>query len=140
MSAKLPPFHLAIVVHELAQAREFYGEVLGCREGRSAERWVDFDFFGHQLVCHCAVAAAGTAHNPVDDDSVPVPHFGVVLSMSDWQKLAERLRSSSQVFMLEPKIRFAGQPGEQGTFFLCDPFGNALEFKGFADPESLFAG
>ncbi|MDG2156009.1 MAG: glyoxalase [Gammaproteobacteria bacterium] len=139
MSYNLPPFHLAIIVHELAQARDFYGEVLGCTEGRSAEHWVDFDFFGHQLVCHSGAIAVDTLLSQVDSDSVPVPHFGVVLSMNDWRKLAERLRLCNQVFVLEPKIRFAGQSGEQGTFFLYDPFGNALEFKGFADPEALFA-
>lgn len=136
MPRPLTPFHLAIPVHDLAAARAFYGGVLGCAEGRSAERWIDFDLFGHQLVCHRvdgARAAALAGDNPVDGHDVPVPHFGVVLELSDWQALATRLRAADTSFVIEPHVRFAGQPGEQATLFLLDPSGNALEFKGFAD-------
>ena len=136
MPRPLTPFHLAIPVHELAAARAFYGGVLGCAEGRSTEHWIDFDLFGHQLVCHLvdgarAVSLAGD--NPVDGHDVPVPHFGVVLELPDWQALATRLRAAGMSFVIEPHVRFAGQPGEQATLFLLDPSGNALEFKGFAD-------
>lgn len=137
------PFHLAIPVDDLDAARAFYGELFGCAEGRSAAHWVDFDFFGHQLVCHLAPAAGDAHHNPVDGDAVPVPHFGVVLPMADWEALAERLRPRlpelGLAFVIEPRVRFRGEPGEQGTFFLRDPAGNALEFKAFADPGRLFA-
>lgn len=136
-----PPFHLAIKVRDIAEARRFYGELLGCPEGRSADTWVDFDFYGHQLVCHLAPGAdPGTHHNPVDGDQVPVPHFGVVLEMADWQQLAERLQQAGTRFVIEPRVRFQGQPGEQATLFFLDPSGNALEFKSFADIEGqLFA-
>lgn len=130
----LQPFHLAIKVRDVSEARKFYGGLLGCPEGRSAETWVDFDFFGHQLVCHLAPdAGAGVHHNPVDGDHVPVPHFGVVLEMADWGALAERLRDAGTRFVIEPHVRFRGQPGEQATLFFHDPSGNALEFKSFAD-------
>ncbi|MEX1994657.1 MAG: VOC family protein [Steroidobacteraceae bacterium] len=131
----LTPFHLAIPVQELAASREFYGRVLGCAEGRSAEDWVDFDFFGHQLVCHVVASSGGTprAHKPVDGHDVPVPHFGLVLEMADWEALAARLKVAGQRFVIEPHIRFRGQPGEQATMFLLDPSGNALEFKAFRD-------
>lgn len=137
----LQPFHLAIKVDDLSRSREFYGALLGCQEGRSAETWVDFNFYGHQLVCHLAPdAGAGVHHNPVDGDQVPVPHFGVVLAMSDWEDLAERLQGAGVSFVIEPHVRFKGQPGEQATMFLLDPCGNALEFKSFADIENqLFA-
>lgn len=131
----LTPFHLAIPVHHLAAARAFYGGLLGCPEGRSADRWIDFDLYGHQLVCH-VVAGVGPAvagDNPVDGHDVPVPHFGVVLEMPDWCALSERLRAAGVAFVVEPHVRFAGQPGEQATLFLLDPSGNALEFKAFAD-------
>jgi uncharacterized protein len=131
----LTPFHLAIRVRDLASAREFYGGLLGCQEGRSAEDWVDFDFFGHQLVCHAVAggtpAAAGS--NPVDGHDVPVPHFGMVLEMPEWERLAERLAKAGTRFVIEPHVRFRGQPGEQATMFLTDPSGNALEFKSFRD-------
>jgi extradiol dioxygenase family protein len=137
------PFHLAIPVDDLANARRFYGELFGCPEGRSADHWVDFDFFGHQLVCHLAPGDGSTHHNPVDGDAVPVPHFGVVLEMERWQalaeRLAERLPGLGLSFVIEPRVRFKGQAGEQATFFLRDPAGNALEFKAFADPDRLFA-
>lgn len=140
MNATPPPFHLAFPVHDLAAARAFYGGLLGCREGRSSERWVDFDLHGHQIVAHLAPEKCGVAaHNPVDGHDVPVPHFGLVLSMSDWQALAQRLRAAGTRFVIEPGIRFKGQTGEQATMFLLDPSGNALEFKAFADPAQLFA-
>lgn len=138
---ELRPFHLAVLVDDLAAAREFYGGVLGCREGRSADSWVDFDLFGHQLVCHLHPSAGTLADgtNPVDDRDVPVPHFGVVLDMHDWQQLADRLTAGGQEFVIQPYIRFRGQTGEQGTLFIRDPAGNALEFKGFRDLGQLFA-
>ena len=137
----LSPFHLAIPVHDLDTARAFYGGLIGCAQGRSAERWVDFDLYGHQLVAHLADGAELTprATNPVDGHDVPVPHFGVVLDWATWQALAARLRAAGQRFVIEPGIRFAGQVGEQATFFLYDPSGNALEFKAFRDPAQLFA-
>jgi len=138
----LSPFHLAIPVHDLAEARGFYGIIFGCPEGRSSEGWVDFDFFGHQLVAHLAPPQPlqGQPHrNPVDGHGVPVPHFGVVLSWDTWQDLAQRLRQHGARFVIEPYIRFAGKTGEQATMFLLDPSGNALEFKAFRDPGQLFA-
>jgi extradiol dioxygenase family protein len=135
-----PPFHLAFPVDDLAAARAFYGGLLGCREGRSSERWIDFDFHGHQLVAHLADRpAADNASNPVDGEDVPVPHFGVVLDPSEWRALAERLTAAGTTFIIPPTTRFAGQPGEQSTMFFTDPAGNALEFKAFADPAQLFA-
>ena len=134
------PFHLAFPVHDLAAARAFYGGVLGCREGRSAEYWVDFDLFGHQIVAHLDPAARPAATtNPVDGHDVPVPHFGVVLSMADWEALAARVAAAGVPFGIAPHIRFRGQPGEQATMFFRDPSGNALEFKAFADDAMLFA-
>jgi extradiol dioxygenase family protein len=139
----LAPFHLAVPVHDLAAARGFYGGLFGCPEGRSSTEWVDFDFFGHQLVAHLDPARhafAPPVHtNSVDGKDVPVPHFGVVLDWDDWQVLAERLTVAAVRFVIEPGIRFAGQVGEQATFFLYDPSGNALEFKAFRDPSRLFA-
>ena len=133
-------FHLAIPVHDLAAARAFYGELLGCSEGRSSTEWVDFDFFGHQLVAHLDPGKPQrTHHNQVDDHAVPVPHFGMVLEWSVWQGLAERLRAAGVTFVIEPGIRFAGQVGEQATMFFHDQSGNALEFKAFRDPSRLFA-
>lgn len=138
--ASSPRFHLAIPVRDLDAARRFYGDLLGCREGRSAKEWVDFDLGGHQLVCHRVEGAAPVAPtNRVDGDEVPVPHFGLVLSMPEWQALAERLENAGAEFVMAPHVRFAGTPGEQGTFFVRDPSGNALEFKGFRDPSRLFA-
>ena len=136
----MPPFHLAFPVTSLAQARAFYGGLLGCPEGRSSETWVDFDFHGHQIVAHLAPeeVRAASAHD-VDGDAVPVGHFGLVLPMDEWSALAERLRAAGTRFVIEPHIRFQGQPGEQATMFLLDPCGNALEFKAFADPTRLFA-
>ncbi len=137
MGQKLPPFHLAIPVHDLAQARAFYGGLLGCPEGRSAERWVDFNLYGHQLVCHLAPLKAGHVgaghHNPVDGHDVPVPHFGVVLDRPAWEALAGRLQAAGVTFLVEPHVRFRGLAGEQATMFFLDPSGNALEFKAFDD-------
>lgn len=136
----MPPFHLALPVHDLAAARAFYGVLLGCAEGRSAERWVDFDFFGHQLSVHLVEGSAeAVATNPVDGDDVPARHFGVVLPWSDWEALGARLGAAGVGFLIRPHVRFVGEPGEQGTFFLVDPSGNALEFKSFADLGQMFA-
>ena len=137
---KLPPFHLAFPVDDLDAARRFYGGLLGCPEGRSAEEWVDFDLFGHQIVAHLAPdQVRRRSTNEVDGEDVPVPHFGVVLPMDEWKSLAERLEGARIEFVIEPTIRFEGQPGEQATMFLLDPAGNALEFKAMADPAKLFA-
>ena len=136
----VPPFHLAFPVDDLAAARRFYGELLGCAEGRSADHWVDFDLNGHQIVAHLAPEAVRRrATNPVDGEDVPVPHFGLVLPMDDWKMLADRLTAAGTEFVIAPTIRFEGQPGEQATMFLLDPAGNALEFKAMADPAKLFA-
>lgn len=138
----LSPFHLAIPVYDLAAARQFYGEVFGLDEGRSSAQWVDFNFFGHQLVIHehPRTASQASAHrNAVDGHDVPVPHFGVVLAWDQWEALADRLRSLGTEFVIEPYIRFQGQVGEQATMFLFDPCGNALEFKAFRDMSQLFA-
>jgi uncharacterized protein len=133
-------FHLAFPVHDLDAAREFYGGVLGCPEGRSSDRWVDFDLYGHQIVTHLSENGAGVkASNHVDADDVPVPHFGIVLEMPQWSELADKLTAKGVKFIIEPKIRFAGEVGEQATMFFLDPSGNALEFKGFRDFSSVFA-
>jgi uncharacterized protein len=135
-----PRFHLAFPVSDLAEARSFYGQLLGCKEGRSAPEWVDFDFFGHQIVAHLSTAETGhKAHNFVDGDAVPVRHFGVILTMPEWQELAEKLEKSGIAFVIQPEVRFQGLPGEQATFFITDPSGNALEFKAFADDKMVFA-
>jgi extradiol dioxygenase family protein len=135
----LPPFHFAFPVDDLAAARDFYGRLLGCPEGRSADHWVDFDLHGHQIVAHLARGAArGKATNPVDGEDVPVPHFGLVLPMDEWKALASRLEAERVEFIIPPTVRFAGEPGEQATMFLTDPAGNALEFKAMADPSKLF--
>lgn len=142
MTDSLPPFHLAIPVHDIEAARVFYGQVMGLPRGRSAERWTDWDLAGHQLVTHHVDdhqgAVAGT--NPVDGHDVPVPHFGLVLSVDGFHALAERLRAAGVEFVIEPYVRFQGEPGEQWTMFFLDPSGNALEFKAFADLGRLFAG
>jgi uncharacterized protein len=140
----LRPFHIAFPVDDLRAARDFYGTVLGCAEGRSSEQWIDFDLFGHQIVAHHKPAAApcnkiSRDSNPVDGRDVPVPHFGVVLTPLEWTRLAERLRTAGVTFIVEPHTRFRGQVGEQSTMFFLDPAGNALEFKAFADLEQLFA-
>jgi len=136
----IPPFHLAFPVDDLAAARRFYGEILGCPEGRSAGHWIDFDLHGHQIVAHLAPDTVRTREtNPVDGEDVPVPHFGVVLPMKEWKELADRLQAAGIRFVIEPTVRFEGQPGEQATMFFLDPAGNALEFKAMADPAKLFA-
>jgi len=136
----LPPFHLAFPVDDLAAARAFYGNLIGCSEGRSSDEWIDFNFHGHQIVAHLAPARTGdAASNHVDGHGVPVPHFGLVLSMDDWKALADKLRAAGTEFIIEPTVRFRDRPGEQATMFLRDPAGNALEFKAMADPEALFA-
>ncbi len=136
----IPPFHVAIPVHDVQLARAFYRDVLGCPEGRSDEKWVDFDLYGHQFVIHYKPATPGQAHtNEVDGHEVPVPHYGVVLSWEDWEELAAKLKRHGQEFVIEPYIRFQGQPGEQATMFFLDPCGNALEFKAFKDLSQMFA-
>lgn len=137
----LTPFHLAVRVHDLAEAREFYGRLLGCPEGRSSETWIDFDLYGHQFVVHLDPdMQPERMTNAVDSKAVPVPHFGVVLEMPDWQQLADRLREANVEFVIEPYTRFVGEPGEQATMFLLDPSGNAVEFKAFKNiAEQLFA-
>ncbi|MCB0477798.1 MAG: VOC family protein [Crocinitomicaceae bacterium] len=136
------PFHLAIPVQNLERCRTFYREIIGCSEGRSSDKWVDFDFFGHQLVIHVVQNAKLKVQkdsNPVDGKDVPVPHFGVVLDWEDWQNLAEDLQKKGIEFVIEPYIRFKGEVGEQATMFFLDPDGNALEFKAFKDMGQLFA-
>jgi uncharacterized protein len=135
-----PRFHLAFPVRDLAEARAFYGGLLGCREGRSSAEWVDFDFFGHQIVAHLSPNEAGhKEHNHVDGEEVPVRHFGAILSMAEWKSLAATLTRAGTEFIITPQIRFAGLPGEQATFFFLDPSGNALEFKAFHDDAAIFA-
>ncbi|MFV1919442.1 VOC family protein [Sphingomonas sp. MJ1 (PH-R8)] len=138
--AELRPFHLAFPVHDLAAARTFYRDVLGCGEGRSSDHWIDFDLGGHQIVAHLDLAARPQAtSNAIDDHQVPVPHFGVVLRMADWEALAARVEAAGVAFGIAPHVRFKGQPGEQATMFFRDPSGNALEFKAFAHDSMLFA-
>jgi len=133
-------FHLAFPVNDLEAAREFYGGILGCDEGRSSDRWVDFNLYGHQIVAHLAENGAGIkTSSDVDADHVPVPHFGIVLPMGEWNALADKLKASGVKFVIEPKIRFRGEVGEQATMFFLDPSGNALEFKAFADFSQVFA-
>lgn len=139
-TAAIPPFHLAFPVHDLAAARAFYGELLGCPEGRSSPDWIDFNFYGHQIVAHLSPDETGHRNtSQVDGENVPVRHFGAVLSMAQWQELADKLRAAGTKFIIEPQIRFKGQVGEQATMFFLDPSGNAIEFKAFADMSSLFA-
>ncbi|MGE5098219.1 MAG: VOC family protein [Betaproteobacteria bacterium] len=135
-----PLFHLAFPVHDLEAARRFYGGLLGCPEGRSSEAWVDFDFYGHQIVAHLAPGEVGhRATSSVDEHNVPVRHFGAILTMDEWQRLADRLKAAGTKFVIEPYVRFKGQAGEQATMFFLDPSGNALEFKAFADRSQVFA-
>ena len=139
-AASLPPFHLAFPVHDLAAARGFYGNLLGCPEGRSSDEWIDFNFFGHQIVAH--LVPGKTAHRPtnaVDGHDVPVPHFGAVLPLDQWQAAADKLKAAGTAFIIEPYIRFKGEVGEQATMFFLDPSGNAMELKSFSDLDSLFA-
>jgi extradiol dioxygenase family protein len=138
--ALLSPFHLAFPVHDLVLARRFYGELLGCPEGRSAQDWVDFNFYGHQIVAHLAPGETGASQrNAVDGHGVPVRHFGIVLPMPEWEAMAARLKTHGVEFVIEPYVRFKGEPGEQATMFFLDPSGNALELKAFADIGQLFA-
>jgi extradiol dioxygenase family protein len=142
---QLTPFHIAVQVRDIAEARRFYREIIGCTEGRSDTDWVDFNLFGHQFVCHLnpnlgPQGKISSHFNPVDGHGVPVPHCGMVLEMQAWQTLAERLKQHHVHFVIEPHMRFRGAPGEQATLFLLDPSGNALEFKSFKDiPGQLFA-
>lgn len=140
MTDAIRPFHLAFPVRDLAEARAFYGGTLGCPEGRHSDHWIDFDLYGHQIVAHLDPKAGEAQHaNPVDGKAVPVPHFGVVLTMPAWQALADRLTAAGTDFVIEPHIRFAGEVGEQATMFFRDPSGNALEFKAFGDDAMIFA-
>jgi extradiol dioxygenase family protein len=134
-----PRFHLAFPVHDLTAARSFYGEVLGCPEGRSADDWVDFDLLGHQIVAHLAPSEVAAPTNIVDGEDVPVRHFGLILSSEEWHEMAQRLEAAGARFLIEPQVRFKGEPGEQSTMFVLDPSGNALEFKAFADDAQVFA-
>ena len=135
----LTPFHLAYNVRDLDQTRAFYGEVLGCKEGRSTETWVDYSFFGHQISLHLGEPFATAATGKVGDHMVPMPHLGVVLQMDDWKALADRLKGAEVDFIIEPSLRFEGEPGEQATMFFRDPSGNPIEIKGFADMQRVFA-
>lgn len=140
VSMRHPPFHLAFPVHDLRAARTFYVDLLGCRVGRESDRWIDFDFRGHQITAHLAEDSTDRSpRNPVDGQQVPARHFGLVLEWDDWHDMAERLREAGVEFLLEPHVRFGGEPGEQATFFIADPSGNALEFKSLRDPHRLFA-
>ena len=132
-------FHLAFHVRDLAVARQFYGGVLGCAEGRSSPTWVDFDFFNHQLSLHLGEPFATTLTGQVGDQRVPMPHFGLVLPLPDWQAMAQRLEAAGTPFVLAPQVRLEGQPGEQWTMFFCDPFGNPLEIKAFRDLQKLYS-
>lgn len=134
-----PPFHLAFPVNDLDAARSFYVGVLGCREGRSNERWVDFEFFGHQITAHLVDAMSEPPANEVDGDSIPVRHFGAILEWPEWEAMAERLEVAGVEFMVRPRVRFEGQPGEQGTLFVRDPSKNVLELKSFRDQAMIFA-
>lgn len=136
----IPRFHLAFPVRDLAEARAFYGGLLGCPEGRSSDEWVDFDFYGHQIVAHLSPDEVGhNSTNAVDGHDVPVRHFGAILTLPQWEALAAKLKAAGMAFVIEPNIRFKGQPGEQATMFFLDPSGNALEFKAFADDSMVFA-
>jgi extradiol dioxygenase family protein len=139
-TATMPPFHLAFPVHDLAAARAFYGDLLGCSEGRSSDEWVDFNFYGHQIVAHLAPDECGHRNtSAVDGKDVPVRHFGAILDLQTWKLLADKLTAAGTRFVIEPYVRFKGEPGEQATMFFLDPSGNAIEFKGFATLEKLFA-
>jgi extradiol dioxygenase family protein len=140
VTTAIPPFHLAFPVADLAEARAFYGDLLGCPEGRSSDEWVDFNFYGHQIVAHLAPQQTGRASaSQVDGKDVPVRHFGAVLPMDEWERLSRKLTAAGTKFIVEPYIRFKGEPGEQATMFFLDQCGNAIEFKAFADIGNLFA-
>jgi extradiol dioxygenase family protein len=139
MAAHLTPFHLAIPVLSLSESEHFYGELLGCSRGRSSEEWIDWNFYGHQLVTHKVASMPNSpGHNAVDNKAVPVPHFGVILALPDWHALSQKLTAANCEFVIDPYVRFAGEVGEQATMFLLDPSGNALEFKAFADMSQIF--
>ena len=133
------PFHLAFPVDDLEKTREFYINILGCNEGRSSDRWIDFDMYGHQVVAHLIDKVENLQTNPVDGDDVPASHFGVILNLEDWEELADRLKKIDMDFIIEPHIRFKGETGEQATMFFLDPCGNALEFKAFKNDDMIFA-
>ena len=133
------PFHLAFPVDNLEKTRDFYTKILGCNEGRSSDRWVDFDMYGHQVVAHLIDKVEEVQTNPVDGDDVPASHFGVILELDDWEALADRLKKKDMNFIIEPHIRFKGEAGEQATMFFLDPCGNALEFKAFKNDDMIFA-
>jgi len=133
------PFHLAFPVDDLEKTREFYTKTLGCKEGRSSDRWIDFDMYGHQVVAHLVDSVDNVETNPVDGDDVPASHFGVILESEEWTKLSKNLRDSNMEFIIEPHTRFRGEPGEQSTMFFLDPCGNALEFKAFKSDDMIFA-
>jgi uncharacterized protein len=135
----VPRFHLAFPVRDLAEARRFYGELMGCPEGRSSPEWVDFNFYGHQIVAHLSAISTQTATNAVDGENVPVRHFGVILTLPEWETLTNKLQAANVRFLIEPQVRFKGQPGEQATCFFLDPSGNAIEVKAFADDSMVFA-
>ena len=139
LDSPIPRFHLAVPVDDLDAARGFYGDLLGLEQGRDSDTWIDWNFHGHQLVTHMAPNTSAAASNPVDGHDVPVPHFGLVLTVEKFQELAERLREAGTTFVIEPYVRFKGEPGEQWTMFLLDPAGNAMEFKAFADDSQVFA-
>lgn len=139
MHTPKPPFHLAFPVDDIESTRAFYAGLLGCPVGRESDRWIDFDFFGHQITAHVSEQGDTAATNPVDGDDVPVRHFGAILSMEQWQQLAEKLKAAGVRFIIEPHIRFKGEVGEQATMFFKDPAANALEFKAFADTTMIFA-
>jgi uncharacterized protein len=134
-----PRFHLAFPVRDLSEARRFYGDLLGCPEGRSSPEWVDFNFYGHQIVAHLCEPGAKTATNEVDGENVPVRHFGVIMELPAWESITAKLRAAGVAFIIEPQVRFKGLPGEQATCFFLDPSGNALELKAFADDAMVFA-
>ena len=134
----IKPFHIAIPVRNLEESIEFYESILGCSRGREDEHWIDFNLYGHQLVCHLSDSAAKQMNNPVDGDNIPVPHFGVILDFQEFDSLTDRLKKNKQEFIVEPRTRFKGEPGEQRTMFICDPSNNAIEFKAFANIDSLF--
>lgn len=133
------PFHLAFPVDDLEKTREFYTKTLGCKEGRSSDRWIDFDMYGHQVVAHLVDSVDNVETNPVDGDDVPASHFGIILESEEWTKLSKNLRDSNMEFIIEPHTRFRGEPGEQSTMFFLDPCGNALEFKAFKSDDMIFA-
>ena len=139
-SSSIPPFHLAFAVTDLAATEAFYVDLLGCRIGRTSARWIDFDFFGHQITAHLVNNALPSAEtNPVDGEKVPSRHFGAILDWDQWQTLSARLQAANLSFLIEPQIRFEGEVGEQATMFFSDPSGNALEFKAFKDKSMIFA-